>query len=253
MSEVRPHLLVLTVVFAVLCPLDLGAQSIDGVLLERVTDRPIGTALVTLLTADGDSVMSVLTDQEGRFRVASPTAGEFRLAATSIGYTPTIASSVFVLGEGGTMSLEFRIEPLPIVLGGISVEAESPWLSRPKLVRNGFVERVQRGFGRFITPIDIERANAFTTTELLGRTGRVTTRYQLGGDRILMFGSRGYCTPLVYLDGVRVSMSDMSLDVLVPVGVLEAAEVYRSASEAPAEYGGGMGGCGVIVLWTRAR
>ena len=45
----------------------------------------------------------------------------------------------------------------------------------------------------------------------------------------------------------------MPLDMLVPIEILEAAEVYRSASEAPPRYGGGMGGCGVIVLWSRTR
>ena len=39
----------------------------------------------------------------------------------------------------------------------------------------------------------------------------------------------------------------------MPISVLEAAEVYMSANEAPVQSGGGMGGCGVIVLWTRAR
>ena len=26
---------------------------------------------------------------------------------------------------------------------------------------------------------------------------------------------------------------------------------YRTAAEAPSQYGGGFGGCGVIVLWTK--
>jgi len=43
------------------------------------------------------------------------------------------------------------------------------------------------------------------------------------------------------------------LDAIAPVSVLEAAEIYRSTNEAPIRYGGGMAGCGVIVLWTKGR
>ena len=150
------------------------------------------------------------------------------------------------------MSLQFRIEPLAVEIGGLTVEGRASILSQPKLVQNGFVDRVEQGRGRFLTPIDIERSGAINTAELLQRTGRVTTQYSFSGESILMLGPQGYCTPVVYLDGVRIAM-DMALDQIAPVQVLEAAEVYRSASEAPVEYAGGMGGCGVIVLWTKTR
>lgn len=232
---------------------DVAAQSIEGVLLERGTDRPIDMAVVTLITLDGDSVHSALTDGSGRFRVESPKAGEFRLAASSLGHKTTIPSSVFTLNEGDWMSVEFRIEPTPIDIAGLNVSAQPGLMHQPKLVRSGFVERARQGFGRFLTPLDIERSHALTTSELLSRTGRVTTRYALGGDRIMMLGPRGYCTPIVYLDGFQISISDMSLDAIVPVTALEAVEVYRSGSEAPLQYGGTRGGCGVILLWTKAR
>jgi hypothetical protein len=118
-------------------------------------------------------------------------------------------------------------------------------------VQNGFLQRVERGFGRFITPADIAKFPSTITADLLAQTGRVTTHYGFGGDRILIRSTRGYCTPIVYLDGVRISMDGLSLESIAPVSVLQAAEVYRSASEAPLRYGGGMGGYGVIVLWMR--
>lgn len=243
--------------FVVFCAfqgqVDLAAQAIDGILLERATNRPINLGLVTLFTADGDSVQSVLTDTAGRFLVESPRPGEFLLSASAFGYTPTVASSVFTLAEGGLMSLEFRIQRQAIELGGITVEARASLVQQHKLVRNGFLDRLRRGFGRFITPGEIERSSALSTGELLARTGRVTTRYAVGGDRILMLGSDGYCTPTVYLDGVRLFMEGIALDAIAPVSVLEAAEIYRSTNEAPIRYGGGMAGCGVIVLWTKGR
>jgi len=232
---------------------DLSAQTVYGVLLERGSNRPIELGLVMLLTVEGDSVATVLSDEKGEFVLEAPDAGDFRLAASALGYKPTIAGSVLSLPRGSSMTLEFRIEPLPIEIGGITIEAHSPLFQQPNLVRVGFVERAQAGFGRFILPMDIENSPTTSTADLLARTGRVTTRYVLGGDRILMRGSRGYCTPTVYIDGFRANLSDLSIDVIAPKIDLEAAEVYRSASEAPLRFGGAMEGCGVIVLWTKHR
>ena len=81
----------------------------------------------------------------------------------------------------------------------------------------------------------------------------IPTRYALGGEEVLMLGTRGYCSPRVCVDGVRVSLSEASLDAVAPLFSVEAAEVYGSASEAPLRFGGGMQGCGVIVLRSRAR
>lgn len=252
-NAVRLALAGLIAVCALSGPTGLAAQTLFGVLLERGTDRPIDLGVVTLLTVAGDSVDAVLSDEVGEFRLEASGPGDFRLAASALGYKPTVASGVFSLPKGSSMTLEFRLEPLPLEIGGLTIEARSSLYKEPALVRNGFVDRAQRGFGRFITPVDIERSPASSTSDLLARTGRVTTRYVLGGDRILMMGTRGYCTPTVYLDGFRVDLSDVSIDVVAPRTDLEAAEVYRSAVEAPPRFGGGMEGCGVIVLWTRTR
>lgn len=228
-----------------------SAQTVNGVLLERGTDHPIDLALVSLVTVRGDSVVSVLSDEKGRFHLVAPKGGEYRLAAAALGYKPTISAAVLTLPDSTSMTLQFRINPLPIEIAGLTIEMSSSLIRQPKLVRNGFVDRAQAGFGRFITPVDIARSHATRTSDLLAATGRVTTRYALGGDRIIMRGSRGYCTPQVYLDGIQIDLSDTPVDVIAPVIDLQGAEVYRSTAEAPAQYGGGLGGCGVILLWTK--
>jgi len=45
----------------------------------------------------------------------------------------------------------------------------------------------------------------------------------------------------------------MALDDLISPNVIEAIEVYRSASQVPAEFGGSgvFTRCGVVVIWTR--
>lgn len=239
----------------VLCALSASvgasAQTVDGVLLEKGTDHPIDLALVSLVTLQGDSVVSVLSDEKGRFHLVAPQGGEYRLAASALGYRPTISAAVLTLPDSSSMTLQFRIDPRPVEIAGLTIEMSSPLIRQPKLVRNGFVDRAQAGFGRFITPVDIARTHSVRTSDLLAATGRVTTRYALGGDRILMRGSRGYCTPQVYLDGVQINLSDTPVDVIAPLTDLDGAEVYRSTAEAPAQFGGGLGGCGVILLWTK--
>lgn len=115
----------LLIAYAFQAQADLAAQTIDGTLLEHGTNRPIDLGLVTLFTVDGDSVASVLTDGAGRFLIQSPQAGQFLLSASALGYAPIVAGSVFTLGEGSRMSLEFRIRRQAIELGGITVEARA--------------------------------------------------------------------------------------------------------------------------------
>lgn len=181
--------------------------------------------LVVLLTESGDSVASALTDQLGRSRIESSEPGAFLLTASALGYESSTAG-VIELGEGAWISLTFRIQPRAIVIGGITVETRASLASEPYLVRNGFVDRAQRGFGVFITPKDISESSAAVLSDLLAQTGRVTTRYAPGGNRILMRGSGGYCTPTVFVDGVRVGQTDgLSLDAYVQVSTLAGAEV----------------------------
>lgn len=238
---------------ALWAPTGASAQTVYGVLLERGTDRPVDLALVMLITTEGDSVAATLSDEEGNFRLDADVPGDYRLVASGLGYRPTLSSSVLSLPKGTAISLQFRIEPRPLEIAGLTVDAMASRIRQPRLVQNGFVDRVQRGMGRFITPYELAKSPAPSTSDLLARTGRVTTRYHLGGDEIIMLGPRGYCVPTVFLDGQRLTMSEMSIDAMAPKFDLEAVEVYRSAVEAPARFGGGGEGCGIIVLWTKSR
>ena len=154
--------------------------------------------------------------------------------------------------------------PLAIEIGGITVEAKASLMREPRLILNGFVRRVQRGLGRFITPRDIQESQGMTVGDVLAKTGRVTSRYSIGGDRILMRGrggpgnNTGYCNPVIWVDGVRLPLNGVTLDDFVQLTDVDAIEIYRSVTQAPIAFGGsggaeGEGGCGVILIWTRRR
>lgn len=229
------------------------AQTIAGVLLERGTDRPVDLGLVSLISPQGDSIASTLTDERGRFTLTGPRADDYLLAAAAWGYETTVARSLFSLDPGGRIELEFRIPRAPIELPGLTVRADQALITQHPLVINGFVERAQFGFGRFLGPRQIEDAHARNTLDLLTTSGRIMVEERPDGTRILMRNTSGLCTPLIYLDGIPTAIGDVSLNSIVPLRVLMGVEVYRSAVEAPQQYARNAQGCGVVLLWTRSR
>lgn len=254
-------------------PFTGAAQEISGKLLDADTDQPIPLGLVLMYTEAGDSVGSTISDGFGRFRVESPRPGSFTLVAAALGYEETRAG-VFELGEGASMELEYRLPSQPLPLEALSVSVDQPMLDH-HLVRNGFVRRLQRGLGRFVTPHEIAESTARSTESLLSGVPQVRVgmvRAGVGafgvpaphlGETVQIAGpTGGWCQPLVYVDGQRVLYDPsvgLNLSAYASIADVEAVEVYRRAAEIPAEFpalqqmaGGEAGeGCGVLVLWTK--
>lgn len=231
---------------------ELGAQTIRGKLLEFGSDEPIELGLVFMLSADGDSVASTLTDTRGYFEIEARRGGSYLLEAAALGYRESRVG-IFDLGRGGEMSVEFRLWPAPLTIDGIIVES---LVQEPELVRNGFYRRLQRGVGTFFSPADIEEEPNRRTAELfLGLAGVRTVLGSARGERLMIRGSSGYCQPTVFIDGVRATWSgtSMALDQLIPFETVYAAEVHRGVSGIPIEFGS-FNSCGLLVFWTkRAR
>lgn len=243
------------------------AQTIDGTLMEVETGQPISLGLIIMMTEAGDSITSTVTDGQGRFSVSSEEPGSFVLIASAFGFKET-AAGVFELGEDAAMDVQFRIAAAPMPIEGILVSLQRPVLEH-NLVRNGFVRRITRGLGRFITPADIERSSARTAADLLrGIPGVHITQPGGGlasfqGEMVRMVSQNDYCAPTIYLDGARIApnmTTDTPLDQLAPLQTIDAIEIYRRPSEVPIEYGmtssgnaGGRGPCGVLVIWTKTR
>ena len=225
-----------------------SAQTIQGSLRDRESDRPIGFGRLVLLTPAGDSVASAMANQDGLFSISARQAGSYYLKATALGYKETTAG-IFDLDVGGSISLQFRIYTAPITLEGIV--ASVPERVRPaELIRNGFYDRMTAGMGRFLTPADIDKARALTPSELLLNIPRVNVPVA-PDDVITMLSPFGDCGPMLYVDGILVSRAPTARE-LPSVVDIEAIEVYRGAAEVPLQWGGTAAqGCGVIVIWTK--
>jgi hypothetical protein len=80
---------------------------------------------------------------------------------------------------------------------------------------------------------------------------RTQTHPGISGQYILGTPS---CMVKVYLDGVQVrDLFDLPIDNLISPSLVHAVEVYRRASELPAEFGGSDARCGVAAIWTRRK
>ena len=243
------------------------AQTIDGTLMEAGSDRPISLGLVIMMTTQGDSVTSAVTDSQGRFSLRAEEPGEFLLIASAFGFKETRAG-LFELGRDGHMDIEFRVGAQAMPIDGILVELQRPSIQH-QLIRNGYVRRLQRGLGVFITPYDIEKSGAISTPDLFRNIPGVAVRMVGGGlsahlgESVQFASAMGYCTPTMYVDGQRLTpqvVAAQPLGMLLPLGDIDAVEVYRRPAEVPIEYAGTVssrdsdpGACGVIVVWTRAR
>lgn len=242
------------------------AQTIDGTLMEVDTDRPISLGLVIMMTTEGDSITSSVTDAQGRFSLTADEPGAFILIASAFGFKETRAG-VFELGSDGHMDVEFRVGAQPMPIDGLLVELQRPAIQH-QLIRNGYVRRLQRGLGVFITPYDIENSGAVSTPDLFRNIPGVAVRLEGGGlfahqgESVQFASALGYCTPTMYVDGQRLPpqvVSAQPLGALLPLGDVDAVEVYRRPAEVPIEYAStvraleGDQGCGVLVVWTKAR
>lgn len=249
-------------------PHPLLAQTLRGRLLEKGTDRPITLALVVLVDAAGDSLVRAITDDLGRFTLTSPRPGDFMVVASALGYEEGRAG-VFELGEGGELSVEFRLDLDPFALPGLDVVRRAP-MREPPLVRNGFFDRMTQGGGTFFTPIDLERTPHTRITDLLAGVPYLTVVNAYPSDRLLMQDAGSMCAPVVVVDGLMASViegqrrrpgganeisgSEGNLEALVSLKDVEAIEVYRGSQGLPPQFAPmSQGNCGAIVIWTRRR
>jgi hypothetical protein len=225
-----------------------AAPRIRGTLVESGSRRPVSLARVILTDERGAPVSGAMSDSNGSFSISAPSAGEFYLNASALGYRETTMG--VELGEGREIDVEFRIEASPLPVAGLVVENVAT------LTASGFYQRLDQGIGRFLTPEDIESARGHRVTDLLETLPRIDVVREFGSERVLMMGSGGRCAPRVYVNGALVPGEAGSLDAIAPLLAVEAMEIYSSPVQVPlqwagAAYPGSREACGAIVIWTK--
>lgn len=237
---------------------------IVGRVIDRGSGRPVEAADVvlsdTLLAEDRRG----MTDGSGRFTFTDLDPGTYRVTVDHLTFDPL--DQLVYLPSDRTVQVDFELSVDPIELAPIVVTA----LREKRLELQGFYDRREQGeaigSGVFLTRDDIQDAGAIRVTHYLGRIPGVRTECTGGANNncvirmtrgVPSLSSRaeyGCMNANVYLDGVRVirdggGFSD-SIDNFVSPGEIAGIEVYRGPSELPAEFGGAVGRCGAIVIWT---
>ncbi len=236
-----------------------GTARVIGTVIDEVEGKPVAGALVDL----GDSIR-LLTDYRGRFLARDVGRRLLPLRVTHAGFEPVEDTVVVQAGE--LAELEVRLGP--VTLDAITVTAR-----RRGIMTDVYWRANQQLGGIYLTAEDIQARAPVRTTDVVRSESSVRI-FGSGSGRIGQLELRGGCAPHVYLDGIRITvdrdvlspssgfspgyrtqawaLADSYAAVnLVHPSSIEMIEIYRGASEVPAEFGGSLGMCGAIAIWTR--
>ncbi len=243
-------------------PISFGEVA-TGRIVGRMDDLSTGDPVAAAAVSVVGQTEVVTTNRRGRFVLSGVPVGEHELSVQRIGYA-TLRHTVSV-HRGITTDVEIDLVPDPLELQPIVASVTRP----RRLEINGFYDRRYwgelTGGGVFITAEDIDRRSPARLTQMLGEVSGVRASCNdLRGSRCLLYSSRlsdgfspGGCQMSVYLNNSPVirrgspsSYQDSVNDLVLPTEVA-GIEVYRSASELPAEFAGYDSQCGVVVIWTK--
>ena len=233
-----------------LCPALVGAQARTGVVVGSVRDssgQRVSQAVIRLV-ATGDNAAPVTSDDSGRYRIAGVATGRAQLFARRIGYAPETLSVLVANGE--ISRADFVLGAVPVELQAALVKADP---TRGKM--GPFNVRRARGVGAFVTRSEIEQRQANSVSELLRYIPGVAVQQRMAGEpqpvqmrRSAQSSSQTNCTVSMYVDGQPYPNGNV--DDFPPLSI-EGIEVYKSASEIPADFRTRDAMCGLIAIWTR--
>lgn len=213
-----------------------------GQVVSSSTGLPVDGAVVNLI----GSGYGAITDSLGNFRIPQTWAGEDTLEVRHIAYEPS--KTLVELAPNDITRVTLLLGQNVVRVADLVVEVRQTRRSRNL---EGFVNRMQRGFGEFFTPRDIVNRNPRLPSDLFrGIPGVQVGPIQYGRASVTIGrGSRLGCEPAVYLDGVY--QAGMQVDDIAAED-LGAVELYKGSTDTPMEFMRTSSTCGAIVIWTPA-
>ena len=98
----------------------LAAQVIRGTVTEVATNAQLGGVVLSVLDAQGATVVQALSDEKGAFEIRLPGAGTYSLDVKRIGVR-RVQIRQFAVAEGETRRVDVSVEPVAAVLSSIKV------------------------------------------------------------------------------------------------------------------------------------
>jgi hypothetical protein len=256
-----------------------SAQSVRGVLLDAVTTRPVAQARVSLLDSLGVDVASVVTDSSGRFLLASPEAGQYRMLIRRIGYQPATSGPVS-FQKAKVWQLTLELAPLATELEPVTIRERT---GRQWAV-DGFREREAMGHGIFLDHLEILARDPVYIADLFRGMPGMKVELGRGGPTVESREGRGCLKMFVnWLPLESLSENGQRTMELPPPKDVMGVEVYREFKEVPQalrhyarssppappelivtragrvnpaarppERGVTPGQCGLVLIWTKA-
>jgi hypothetical protein len=257
----------------------LHSQVIRGTVIDDSTSLPIAGAEVILRDSLEKTVWLEVTDFDGRFSM-SPAPGIYTFEVLRMGYERVYTEAFEVAMDVGDIDLTITLPNAPVMLEPAVVSGEKQPLPAVRL--EGFYRRKERGWGIQLDREAIEAKTPTQVTDILlnlpgvrviGTGGNTYTVVMVGQaprlpQRSAQPPSRGTRNPIppaaqlaggggcpisYWVDGIRfISNPEDNRGINeILASKVEAVEVYRRASETPAEFLDSDSRCGVVVTWTK--
>jgi len=237
----------------------LVAQSVRGtVTAAGKTGQPVPGTVVILLDDHGAEVARTQSDEAGRYLVAGPLEGQYRLRFLVPGHRPLVSRYLNLpVGPPLDYPLQLTVIP-PAMLDTLIVEG------RPIAAHMvPFYRRRDFGRGRFLTRDDIDRIAASDISTLVRQLNMFDILSDRGDGSGPTIGQRGrgagasaFCPVAIFVNGSFAGLSgEVDVDMILPLDGTEAVEAYRR-TEAPPEFdvavaAGRSASCGVLSAWSR--
>ena len=228
----------------ILLPLSTtGAKGIlVGQVVEAETGRPVVDAAVRLV----ERGQGASTNTHGFFTFGEQPWGIYTLEVKRLGYAD-YSGAVRVAGDL-QQSVEVRISKKALQLEGLKVTVRA---RRRRIDMDGLVQRMDLGFGSFITADELSQRPMARITDLLRGTAGLWVNVNQREHTFSLEVRGRPCVPDVFVDGIRYSGMPDELN-FPPAEDLEAVEVYKGMGEIPGIFmRAGVTQCAVIAMWRR--
>lgn len=224
------------------------ASEVYGHVVDQESGDAVGQAVVRFRRLVEDSVIdsvAATTAEDGSFRLERVSPGTYALVTEHLSFETR--RDTFRVPTSKRMQVRIPMSAAPVELTPLRVTVRSGWL-----VDTGFYRRLDRGFGKFLTPDELDRRPVNTLTQALKTVQGVEFGRLCDGGycrealRMSLSAGRTACPVTYYMDGDEmhgtVSPRDISMQDLA------AIEVYRGISETPPQF---FGRCGAVVMWSK--
>lgn len=233
---------------SLILPGSTSGQTIRGWVL-RADRTPIPDASVQLRVDDGSIQGRTTTGEDGRFELRGQPGEDLRLQAEHLGFAPW-ETAPFELTADAELDVVIQMQFAPIPLEEVRVEARRRQTTR-RLADFERRKKVQAFGGFFLEEDDIARRPASRPSNLVLAAPGMTVR-PMGGpfDRWVVMS--GDCPATVFVDGVRIEQTRVSVDDYLELDRIAGVEVYPRAMSAPPQYQDALRReCGTVLYWTK--